>query len=270
MAAAVAAVEAAARRRRLLQAPAPPRPEVPRPRQAPPLTGPAPEPSSSFWFSCSFCSPFSPPSSRGGLPPGKNGSCLWESRARRETLGIRGDGVGEGRKMRSRFFKQYCFSRVALRPGTVPCPSPPGRCEGRTGRSGGGAARKDLACRRRNWDVGIGRVRGQDRVNRASHSRVAQSSTWAACFCSIVNRGPAAECPDDDVTTPLFRDCGGRGSGPRDRALGDRPHSGCGGWIPVAQLTLVTCFVSRPSPRGGYLAGAVVRGAKGQPPAPCR
>ena len=52
-------------------------------------------------------------------------------------------------------------------------------------------------------------MRGQDRVNRASHSRVAQSSTWAACFCSIVNRGPAAECPDDDVTTPLSGIVGG-------------------------------------------------------------
>lgn len=52
--------------------------------------------------------------------------------------------MGEGRKMRSRFFKQYCSSRVALRPGTVPCPSPPGRCEGRSG-GGGGAAQKDLA-----------------------------------------------------------------------------------------------------------------------------
>lgn len=57
-------------------------------------------------------------------------------------------------------------------------------------------------------------MRGQDRVNRTSHRRVAQSLTWAACFCSIVNRSPAAECPDDDVTTPFSGIVGGGAANP--------------------------------------------------------
>ncbi|XP_044945405.1 uncharacterized protein LOC123394744 [Mustela putorius furo] len=63
--------------------------------------------------------------------------------------------------------------------------------EGRSGRIWHTTAEKELG------DLA---VCGQERVNRANRSCVAQSLTWAARFCSIVNRGPGGECPDDDVT----------------------------------------------------------------------
>lgn len=94
VAATVAAVEAAARQQ------TPTNPSTAQTRGSPPRqaahSGQPPRSLSSFTphpllISCSFCSPFSPSSSR--VSPGKNGS-TWESRARREALEFGEPGVG--------------------------------------------------------------------------------------------------------------------------------------------------------------------------------
>lgn len=106
-------------------------------------------------LSCSFCSPFSPPSSRGGLSPGKNGSYLWGSWARRETLGIRGAGVGKGGKGQD--FQTVLFhSGLHYGQELFHAPRLRGGVRGRSGGGGGAAQRtgtpdllpgEELGCR---------------------------------------------------------------------------------------------------------------------------
>lgn len=120
--------------------------------------------------------------------------------------------------------------------------------KGRSGRIGHTTAEKELGDRA---------VCGQDRVNRTKRSCVAQSLTWAACFCSIVSRGPAGECPDDDVTSlPLFPGLWGEGQRKDEilRPRTGRSHPRCVG-VPGAELTRVTWPVSQPGPLGGHLGG---------------
>ena len=158
VAAAVAAAEAAARRRRLPPPPAPPKalrfhaPQEARPVRGPPLSPPPPSPSPS---------PSIAPSALSGPPP--PGAVLRQGRVARAS-GKAGPGVrrlefgelgwGKGRKCGKDFssstvsFGRPLQGRTTAR-DCVPYPSPLEQCEGRggtrTGRSGGGEARKDLA-----------------------------------------------------------------------------------------------------------------------------
>lgn len=129
MAAAVAAVEAAARRRRLPLTPAPPKarrfpaPVKPRPSQGPPPSPPPPRPPSLAQLLLLLLRLPLLPLHRGRLPPGKSGACLRESLAGERRLETRA-GVGVGKKNAVKIVQAVPFlpagpSRVAQRPGTV-------------------------------------------------------------------------------------------------------------------------------------------------------
>lgn len=250
------------------------RPEPrPRPPQTPPPTGPAPGPRPPPPPTRAIsCSPHSLHSSTSLRSSSTRSLGAW-----RAALGARppdaenpeswGRGDNAGKIVRSEALPppRPPGSRCPL-PGTLlpsrGLPAERGPRWQEDGRGWGqGGPRGPGVPRGRSWRIGVGRLYGQDRVNRASHRRVAQSLTGAACFCSIVNRGSADECPDDDVTAPQFRDCGGRGGGKTrsgDHAPGARTRDACGGGaaneaggggVPAAHGS-----GRRPGPRGGDAA----------------